>query len=79
MSSLRNNILNAILTDDSYTPKQDRDIIRIYINSSSTEKVVLNNLFISLCGFSLETFIDQSISNEKSFDNSTTDLNQPQI
>lgn len=62
MSLIRNTILNAMLTDDSFTVKQDQDMIRFYKGMTLLEREAVNNIFISLCGYSLETIIKMNDS-----------------
>ena len=55
---LRQNILNAILTDDSFSEKNESNIKRIYMTLTTTDKTNVNKIFINLCGYSLETFLN---------------------
>lgn len=57
--NIRDLILDAINTDDSFVEKNSRNIIKTYINATHLEKEKIDRIFIDLCGFSLSTFLGQ--------------------
>jgi hypothetical protein len=63
MNDIRQKVLKAILTDDSAKTSDNVRIINMY-NSNPEAKQVVDGIFISLCGFSLQTIIDQEESEE---------------
>lgn len=50
-------VSEAILTDLDYDDRQSERIIRDYNNADDKAKVVIDNIFISLCGWSLVSII----------------------
>ena len=61
-SNLRNVILDAIESDDSFTEKNNFKIEKLFNSSSKAEQEKINELFINLCGFSLETLVSTTIN-----------------
>jgi len=57
MSSIRTIVMDYIASDDSYSSKADCNIKYMYENS--LDKVKLDNIFIELCGYSLETILSE--------------------
>jgi hypothetical protein len=56
-------IQNEINTDEITGNQQKRNsmlIIKRYNIASDSEKILMNTLFINLCGFSLETLIEKA-------------------
>lgn len=63
--NLREDILNLIESDDSFSEKDSYRIFRIYDNASNEEKDKIDGIFTYLCGFSLGTIIIESQSEEE--------------
>ena len=57
MKNIRNIVLEAISTDDSFTEKQNYKLVMIYLNASRNEKEIIDSVFICLCGYSLESIV----------------------
>lgn len=55
--NIKDLILKAIATDDSFNMVNNRNIIKLYNSSSDTEKEVIDAIFINLCGYSMGNFI----------------------
>lgn len=55
--NIRELILEAMNTDDSFNENNLGNINKIYLAANNAEKELINNLFINLCGYSLETLI----------------------
>ena len=53
--NLREMVLDAMMTDDSFNHINQSNILNIFENSSSDSKKILDEVFINLCGYSLET------------------------
>lgn len=64
MNNLKQKILDAIESDDSFTEKNNEDMIDIYKICSRSEKFMLDHFFIALCGYSVNTLIERH-ENEK--------------
>ena len=52
-------IAEAINTDDSDTAEDSQRIIDAYHQAPLREKLILDNVFISLCGWSLATLLQR--------------------
>lgn len=52
-------ILEHIKTDDSYNTNSNDRIMSVYNNANDTQKELIDDIFISLCGYSLDTIIKQ--------------------
>jgi hypothetical protein len=73
--NIRDLVLNAINTDDSFNNINSKNIVNLYTTASTNEKEVIDQIFINLCGYSLNTMITNSvvISTDKFFLNSKPD------
>lgn len=60
---MRTNIQHIIeqylTTDDSFTLRNQKNIVKMYSNLSPKEKHTIDSLFIELCGYSMETIIKE--------------------
>lgn len=65
--NLQNALIELINTDDGYTDKQDILVKNIYRLATESEKEIIDSIFISICGNSLETIIE-SIQQSKNLD-----------
>jgi hypothetical protein len=59
--NLQERVLELIKSDDGYVDAFDRIIKRKYDRLSEEEKEKLDDIFISLCGFGLNTIIDNPV------------------
>jgi hypothetical protein len=57
MFNLQDVVKDLIKTDDSFTDKNDQNILRLYNNSTGNERELVDRIFINLCGVSLGTII----------------------
>ena len=53
-------VVKFIETDDCYLTRYNKSIENVYNNSNEETKNAINSIFINLCGFSLETIINDS-------------------
>jgi hypothetical protein len=68
MFNLQDIIQDLIKTDDSYNINCDRNIIGVYNNSNDDVKTTIDVIFISLCGYSLRTIIEDIYSKTQTKD-----------
>ena len=59
--NLQERVLELIKSDDGYVDAFDMIIKRKYDRLSEEEKEKLDDIFISLCGFGLNTIIDNPV------------------
>lgn len=57
--TLQDKIHHLIQTDDYYRACYDHDVEELYSQSTETEKLRIDRLFIKLFGYSLETIIKE--------------------
>jgi hypothetical protein len=57
--NLQEIIKDAIDTDDQFKTRNQTDLIKSYTESNKETKIIINDIFISLCGYSLETLINR--------------------
>ena len=57
MSTLIDDIFDAMASDDSRTVGQSAILEHTYMKGTEEQKQALNEAFIALCGWSLETLI----------------------
>ena len=62
--SLRQVLIDALLTDDSNTRKEDHRAIKYYESLNENQKHHIDMILISLCGYGLNTLIKKG-RNEK--------------
>ena len=55
--TLKDQILNAMETDDSFNQLNDNNIKRLYTKATKKEKELIDNLFINLCGYSISILL----------------------
>ncbi len=67
--NIRDQILDAINTDDSFGENNSKAIIKTYTEACSTEKEKIDKIFINLCGFSFETLSSSLYSNNEACNN----------
>ena len=60
MENLFERFEEEIRTDDECTDKKSRRLKSTYATLSSNEKDIVDDMFITLCGWSLKTFINQN-------------------
>lgn len=63
-TNIRSLILEAIQSDDSFSEKNHLSIFRTFRSSTVTEQKKINSIFINLCGFSMETLIENFEQND---------------
>ena len=54
-----NRVSHLIMTDDSYKQSDEDLILSGYTHADKGEKEIVNNIFIALCGVSLETILNE--------------------
>ena len=52
-------ITRLIMTDDANGDKESNRIIQTYQNANDVQKALIDDIFISLCGFSLNTLTSE--------------------
>ena len=57
-------VQNLITTDDSYSGAENNIIIKRYNGASVDEREIIDDIFISLCGYSLDTIISEYNDNK---------------
>lgn len=62
MDDIREKVLKAMLTDDSFRTLDNFKIRDSYTNASLETQTVLDDIFTRLCGYSLGTIIDSKIT-----------------
>lgn len=56
MKTIRDHILNSMMTDDSFTHADNSRLIKRFNSLTPSEKDAVNDIFISLTGFSFESY-----------------------
>jgi hypothetical protein len=59
IKSLREIVIDEMLSDDSYLEKDGVEIKKAYNKAAYMEKALVDKVFILLCGYSLETLIEK--------------------
>ena len=52
-------ITRLIMSDDANTEKESNRIIKTYQNANDTQKALIDDVIISLCGYSLATLTSE--------------------
>jgi hypothetical protein len=64
MGSINSTILELIQTDDGYNDLNNARIIKTYKESPDIVKFTIDDIFIDLCGYSLDNIIRKSKQQE---------------
>ena len=56
--NIRDLVLEAMTTDDSFNGGNSRNIIKLYNSATLTEKELIDNIFVNLCGYYLSSQIN---------------------
>ena len=60
--NIRDLVLEAMTTDDSFNEGNSRNIIKLYNSASISEKELVDNIFINLCGYSIDSLVGLNIN-----------------
>ena len=58
--TLRETVLDYIMTDDSYTKTDEQRILSVYEKATDEQKLVVDSIFTSLCGFTIADMTEVS-------------------
>ena len=61
MNTIQKVIMEAIETDDSFTNKNYLRMLDLYNNALPESKILIDDIFINLCGYSFSTLAVKSI------------------
>tara|TARA_R100001463_G_scaffold70799_3_gene124484 strand:+ start:1001 stop:1180 length:180 start_codon:yes stop_codon:yes gene_type:complete len=59
METLIEKLEHEMLTDDEPMSKKSARLERTYTSASDTEKKLIDDIFITICGYSLKTLINR--------------------
>ena len=62
---MRDLIMQAMESDDSYNPSMEANMKRLYLNASEDCKRDIDDIFIHLCGYSFKTILSQHEESKK--------------
>ena len=60
-----NEIIMELMQSDDYKPRYDKKLIKTYQDASKETKEVIDDMFITLTGYSFNTIITEHYTNEK--------------
>lgn len=60
MINVREKVLEYIITDDSYTSTDSQRILSVYNKATDEQRLVVDSIFTSLCGFPLSDITEES-------------------
>lgn len=60
-----NEIIMELMQSDDYKPRYDKNLIKTYQDASKETKEVIDDLFITLTGYSFNTIITEYYTEEK--------------